>query len=647
MMYISILILLLTACSSTSFAALDRLEVQSSEVILGGKSFGLAGAYKKVEGKAHFSLDPESPANAAIVDLKLAPRNASGRVEFAADFYLLAPVDGTKSNGKLLYEVGNRGTKAALRVFQLADTANPFGDGFLMSQGYSIVWMGWQWDVPQGRMRMELPVASDGDKPILGLVRSNFILYKRSSVAELADRNHVAYTVANMENPNDVMTVRDTATGTAQKIPRNDWQMLAGGKVSLKGGFAPGMIYEVIYQAKDPRVLGCSFAATRDLLEYFKAEGRLGLPAMKWAYGWGVSQSGRYLRHFLYEGFNQRENGGKLFDGVIDEVGGAGRGGFNQRFGQASRDAEQHFNFFYPVDQFPFADGMSTDPFSKKSDALLARSDAQKVTPFLFHVLSSSEYYNRAGSLIHTDPEGKTDLAPPATSRIYLISSMPHFAGSFPPTRQGGTEPETNQELNPLNRASVMRALLVALDEWVALGKLPPESRYPKIIDRTLVPPTSSRWPSIPNVVLPPPALKVYSLDFSSEPPKIGPQYPTLVPAVDETGHDIAGVRMPLISVPLATHTGWNYRHPSAGASTELAGETGSWILLAPSRARRNIVTDSRPSIGERYPSQEHFLGMIMNAARELVRSRFLLADDLPALIDQANQYWAFALKQN
>lgn len=655
-MRLAFLILLL---GNLAFAALTKLQIERSEVVLGGKAFGLAGAYRNLVGKAHFALDPALVANQGIVDLNLAPKNAAGLVEFTADFYLLTPVDPARSNGKLFYEAGNRGTKAALRVLQKAQpSADPksvdqFGDGYLMQQGYSILWMGWQWDVPEGRMRMDLPIATENGAAITGLVRGNFIFYKRTATAELADRNHLAYLPLRLDNPEDTMTIRDTATGAPQKIPRGEWQMLPGGKVSLTGGFVAGMIYDVVYRASGPRVLGASLAATRDIIAYFKSESAIsdGLPRTTLAYGWGVSQSGRYLRHFLYEGFNEQESGGKVFDAIFDEVGGAGRGSFNHRFGQASRDAEQHFNFFYPVDIFPFADAPTTDPFSKQSDSLLARAEQRKVTPLIFHVLSSSEYYNRGGSLIHTDPAGKTDVAPPPTSRIYLVSSGSHFAGTFPPERQGGQDPETLSAMNPLGRAPVIRALFTALDEWASLGVAPPESEYPRFATQTLVEPGRARWPSIPNIFFPPPNLKVFQLDFGPEfskgivtkdPPGIGPQYTTLVPAVDADGNDIAGIRLPFISVPLATYTGWNYRHPSKGAGSQLAGETGAILPFARIRSARNVVTDSRQSIAERYPSKEHYLGQFIVATQALVKARFLLPIDISDLLDQASSIYDF-----
>ena len=619
--------------------AVTRLEVERTEPVLNGKAFGLAGAYQKIIGKAHFALDPALAANAAVADLKLASRNAAGLVEFTADFYLLTPADPARGNGKLFYEVGNRGGKAALRVLQKA-VASPdptipehFGDGMLMRQGYSILWLGWQWDVPPGRMRAHLPIVPD----VTGLVRGDFIFSKRTAVAELADRGHIAYSPASMDSADDFMTVRDSATGKPQRLPRGDWRMLEGGKVSLAGGFAPGQIYDVVYKATGARVLGCSLAATRDIVAYFKAT-----RGIKTAYAWGVSQSGRFLRQFLYEGFNEMEGGAPAFDGVIDEVGGAGRGSFNLRFGQASRDAEQHFNFFFPVDIFPFTDGLATDPLTQSSDSLLAKATERKVVPKLFHILSSSEYYNRGASLIHTDPEGKKDLPPPETSRIYMVSSGSHFPGAFPPERV----PESLSALNPLDRVGLTRALFTAMDRWVLEGAPPPASRYPKLIDKTLVSPESAAWPRIPNLTLPPPNLKVYLLDFSTEPPKIGPRYATLVPSVDADGNDVAGIRLPLVAVPLATYTGWNYRHPDTSAATQLAGEMGSILPFAKNRAARNIQTDTRLSVSERYPTREHFLGAVIDAARALIASGYLLAEDLTDLIDQAGAHYKWAVER-
>jgi hypothetical protein len=636
-------------------ARVVKLRVERREPVANGKSFGAAGAYEKLVGKVEFALDPSTPANAAIVDLSLAPRNARGEVEFTADFYLLKAVDASRGNGRLLYEVGNRGGKGLLHTFQKArgipdpKTAADFGDGLLMSQGYALLWMGWQWDVPEGMMRMDMPIATDHGQPITGLVRANFIPNAKSDTGPLADRGHRAYPVDNPASTENVMTVRDRPLDAPRRIPREQWRFEDDSSVSLEGGFELGRIYDVVYRARDPRVVGCGLAGTRDLVSFLKTtQGDANpLRGIRVAYGWGVSQSGRFLRHFLYEGFNEDEQGRMVFDGVIDEVGGAGRGSFNHRFAQASRDAEQFFNIFYPVDMFPFTDGEETDPLTGQTGALLARAEARHVSPKIFHILSNSEYFNRAGSLIHTDPLGQRDVEPPAHARIYAVAAGPHFVGPWPPAPVGGTA----APLSVLDRTPVVRALLAAMDEWVMEGVAPPASRYPKISDGTLTAPAAAGWPTIPNLRLPPPMLITYRLDFgpnwtrgvvSFEPPHIGKPYVGLVPAVDSDGNAVAGIRLPSIQVPIATYAGWNYRAPGMGAEDQLMGEAGSMYPFAPTRSQR-LPGDSRLSLEERYTSREQYRGKIALVGRQLVAERLLLAPDLADVIGQAVMQYDWA----
>jgi hypothetical protein len=640
-------------------ARVVQIRIDHRELVLGGKSFGAAGPYEKLIGKIEFALDPSSPQNTKIIDLALAPRNSRGEVEFTADFYLLKPVDAGRGNGRLLYEVGNRGSKGILRTFQKAGPAQDpktpadFGDGFLMRQGYALLWMGWQWDVPDGRMRMDMPVATDHGAPIIGLVRGNFILDARADTAPLADRGHKSYPVADPNSPDASMTVRDATIAPPQRIPREKWHFVDSGMVALKGGFEPGRVYDVVYKARDPRVVGTGLAGTRDLISFFKhSDTGNPLRGIRFAYGWGVSQSGRFLRHFLYEGFNEDEQGRQVFDAVIDEVGGAGRGSFNHRFAQASRDAEEFFNFLYPVDMFPFTDGPETDPETGQTDALLARAEARHVAPKIFHILSNSEYFNRAGSLVHTDPAGQRDLEPPAGTRIYVIASGPHFFGPFPPDRSANLA----APLNPINRSPVVRALLKALDSWVAEGIAPPPSQYPRIADGTLTARGKAGWPKIPSVLFPPPTLITYRLDFGPkwsegivdfEPPHIGKPFVSLVPAVDRDGNARAGIRLPCVEVPIATYSGWNYRAPGTGATDQFAGEAGSFFPFARTRAEREASGDSRLSLEERYTNREEYVGKVALAARKLVENGFLLAEDVPGVIDLAVAQYDWAVRRD
>jgi hypothetical protein len=649
--------LLVSLLTTGATAHVVKLKIEQRQPVLNGKAFGTAGAYEKLVGKVDFALDPKLAINKSIIDLDLAPKNARGEVEFSADFMMLKPIDPARGNGRLFDEIGNRGGKAMLPYFQKAkssrdpQTAEEYGDGALMNQGYTLLWLGWQWDVPRGQMRMEMPIATDHGKKITGLVRGNFIPNDNSPTQSLADRNHFAYPIDDPNSPDNVMTVRDRPTDPPQTIPRAKWHFVGDASVALDGGFQLGRIYDVIYRAREPRVVGTGLAGTRDLVSFLKNDQTDANPShgIRYAYGWGVSQSGRFLRQFLYEGFNEDEQGRKVYDGVIDEVGGAGRGSFNYRFGQASRDAEEFFNVFYPADMFPFTDGVETDPVLGKTDSLLARAEARHVSPKLFHIFSNSEYFNRAGSLIHTDVTGTRDIEPPPNSRIYFVSSGPHAFGPFPPVKAQGAAAFNN----PVQRNPIVRALLKDMDQWVVDGTPPPPSRIPHIADGTLVPTEKAGWPKIPGVHFPVPYLKTYRLDFGpqwnkgivSEPPKIGQIYVGLVPAVDANGNSGAGIRLPAIEAPVGTYGGWNFRDPAIGSPDQLFGEMGSFHPMARTKAERSASGDTRPSIEELYPSRDAYVAKASTVAKQMVRDRFLLPEDEQEPVDQAVALYDWAIQ--
>ncbi len=645
-------------------ARVVRLRIDRREVLLEGRPFGLAGPYEKLVGRADFALDPEAPFNRTVVDLPLAPRNGDGEVEFHADFYLIKPVDPARGNGVLFYEAGNRGRKRILQTFQSAssseDPATPaeIGNGSLLFQGFSLLWMGWQWDVPtwpDGRMRMEMPIATEGGAPIRGLVRGNFI-GERGTTARLADRGHLAYPVLAPESTEHLMTVRARPFDPPEPIARERFRFAGDSTVTLDSGFEPGLIYDVVYASENPRVVGTGLAGTRDLVSFLKYERGEGnpLPGIRWTVGWGVSQTGRFLRHLVYQGFNADEEGRTVFDGVIDQVGGAGRGSFNHRFGQASRDALQHFNILYPVDLFPFTDGLEVDPETGVEDGLLRRAAESGTVPKFFHILTNSEYFNRAGSLTTTDPAGARDAAIPGTSRVYFIAGAPHIVGSFPPA--GNPDPAFvgRAPMNPLQYDVVVRALFRAMVLWVTEGVPPPESAYPKIAEGTLAPPERSAWPAIPEFDIPRDPQTPHRLDFGPdwergvvayEPPRVGKPFTVLVPVVDEDGNDRGGIRLPEIEVPLATHTGWSYRHPAIGAPDRLASEIGSYLPFPRTREDRERASDPRRSIEERYPSEMAYLGAITDSALRLVRKRYLLVEDLPEAVSRARLHYHWATR--
>jgi len=399
-------VLLLFLIARPLAAEVVRVEVASRKDVLNGKSFGTAGAFEEISGKIYFAVDPKNTSNLIIADINKAPKNSSGKVEFSADFSLIKPKDVSHGNGTVLLEVPNRGNKRTLAFFDFAGgSAEPrdpqtdaqVGDGFLLERGYTLLWVGWQADVPmqEGLLRGYLPIAHElTGGPIVGLVRSDFTVAVKTTEMSLADRDHQAYPVSNPKDLANVMTVRDTVEGMRRRVPRDQWDFTPDGKsVKMPAGFEINKIYEVVYKAKDPTVVGLGPAAIRDTISKMKYGEwtELGLPqgGIKRAIGFGISQSGRFLRTYLYYGFNEDEGHRKVFDGVFSRVAGSGRGAFNNRFAQPSRDANPFRNFFYPVDIFPFTDIAQTDPATGKKDGLLTHHMKPEFMPKTMYTNSS------------------------------------------------------------------------------------------------------------------------------------------------------------------------------------------------------------------------------------------------------------------
>lgn len=640
--------------AALSPGALLRIEVEERSDVLDGASFGNTGPYERIVGKAYFAVDPKLPANQIIVDVDKAPRNESGLVEFSSDIYVLKPRDSRQGNGAVLYEVSNRGRKGMLAMYNRAtsslDPRSPadFGDAFLMEQGYTLVWLGWQFDVPREPQLMRL--YAPAVKGIKGLVRAEFVPDQRVFKHSLADRNHMPYAVADPDDPQLRLTVRDRNDGQRQTIPRADWKIEERTHVSMAAGFEAGKIYELVYMAEDPVVVGLGPAAVRDLISLLKYGGNdvtvLGDQRrhIKRAYGFGVSQSGRFLRTFLYYGFNRDEKQRQVFDGVLAHVAGGGRGSFNHRFAQPSRDGHPFLNMFYPTDIFPYTDVEQTDPETGMSDGLLKRAGA---VPKILYTNSSYEYWGRAASLIHTTIDGKQDAPIPEHTRIYFFAGGQHGPGPFPP-RRGGTQNLTN----PNAYTWSMRALLMAMNAWVRDGKTPPPSQYPRIAEDRLVPVGALQFPKIPGIAVPARVQKGYRVDYgpefrsagivSIEPPKEGKAFPVLVPQVDRDGNETAGIRMPELQIPLATYTGWNLRARELGAPDELYSMAGSWIPFPKTKAEREERRDPRLSIEERYATREEYLQKIGAAARVLVQQGYLLDRDVAAIVERSAAEWDY-----
>jgi len=637
-------------------AALLRIEVSERTDVLDGKPFGAAGPYERIAGKAYFAVDPNLPANRIIVDVAKAPRDENGLVEFSADFYCLKPRDPAHGNHAVLFDVVNRGGKTMLGFFNLVGSPDPrterdFGDGFLLTQGYTLVWLGWEFDVPPGPNLMHLyaPVA----KGITGLVRSEITLDHPSIRQSLGDRSQLAYPVADPNDPAMTLTVRDHPKSARRTVPRAEWHIEGGTHIVMPAAFEPGKIYELVYKAQDPPIAGLGPAAVRDLLSFLKygieADTILGdqHEYIKRAYGFGLSQSGRFLRTFVYYGFNADEKGRRVFDGIMAHVAGAGRGSFDIRFAQPSRDGHPFLNTFYPTDIFPFTDLAETDPGTGITDGLLTHATPPADVPKIFYTNTSYEYYGRSASLIHTTIDGEHDAPLAPTTRIYFLTGCQHGPAAFPPVRMGA------QNLgNPNNYRWTLRALLAALDRWVADGQEPPPSRYPKVADGTLAALAGVHFPHLPGVEFPTRIQQAWHVNYGEEfrtagivtiePPQVGAPFPMRLPQVDADGNEVAGIRMPAIAVPLATYTGWNLRSPKIGAPDELYSMTGSYIPFARSKAERVKSGDPRPSIEERYGGKQEYLDKVQASARELVKDGYLLDRDVPHVMERASAEWDF-----
>lgn len=647
-----------------------ELIIDSREIFADGMRFGDVGAYECLKGEARFGIDPRDQRNRCIVDLGHAPRNSTGLVEFSTDVFILKPVEMARGNRRLLYDVNNRGNKRALQFFNDSPpsfdprTRTDAGNGFLMRRGYTIVWSGWQGDLlpVDGRLTIKLPVATRNGARITGTVRAEFIVEEPGIQSLPLSGNHYVkpYETASLDTRSARFTCRHREIDRREPVASTAWQFArlnAGGIAEPSGidcylpaGFRPGWIYELIYRAHNPLVLGLGFAGVRDLVAFLMsgekdAAGRsnpLSEPhaRIEKAYAWGRSQSGRFLREFVYRGFNAGENLRRVFDGVAAHVAGAGRLALNCRFGQPDRYPRQHEDHLYPSDQFPFAYYTAVDPHTGRNDAILKRPETD---PRVIHTQTATEYWQRRGSLVHTDALGR-DLPEHPGTRIYLLAGLQHNdAGAAP---EGG---KPRFAMNPVPANPVLRALLDALDDWVSREVAPPASRVPSRSGQTLcgIDAYHGQFPAIPTVSLPPHPNRLFvqnfGPDFESgmlaiEPPieDRSREYAVMLPAVDSDGNELAGIPSPEVAVPLATHTGWNLRVDAE----IIAGVAGSMIPFPPTDAARRSQNDPRPSIQERYASRSEYLGRLRAAAERLVAEGLYLTEDVERCIERAAKMW-------
>lgn len=657
-----------------------RLHIDSREAFAGGMDFGDAGPYERLSGRVTFAVDPDAPPYREVMDIGHAPHDGEGYVTYTTDWYLLKPLDLTRGNRRLIFDVANRGNKRLLQFFNNAvhsnapHSADHAGNGFLMRRGYAIVWCGWQGDIVpgDGRLTMSLPVAMNDGAPLTGQVRSEFIADEAGIVSlPLSSNNYTrSYAAAQLDTEQAAFTCREYAWDERQPIAPTAWQFARLGDAGepipsptdcyFPEGFRPGWIYELIYTARAPELLGLGFTAVRDwvsFLRYGNADShgtqnplRQGETGIERAYAWGRSQSGRFLREFVYRGWNRDPQGRRAFDAVWPHVTGAGRLAMNYRFAQPDRYPRQHEQHLYPSDQFPFAYATSTDPWQGQTDAILKRPETN---PLIMHTQTASEYWQRRGSLVHTDAMGQ-DLPEHPQTRIFLFASSQHFADPL-----GEAETGIHQQLsNPLNTTPLLRVLLDALDSWASDGTPPPESRIPTRAAGTLIPVSRlhTLFPPLPHLKCPEAANRLFVQDFgpsfaqghlTQDPPgeNLEQEYAVLVPSVDRDGNDLAGLRTPHVAVPLATFTGWNLRREGFGAKA-MTSVIGSYVPFARNADERQNQGDPRPAIAERYRSRADYVRRLAIAVQQLVEDRLLLEEDADRYIEMAMREVAFGAFQ-
>ncbi|MGB8952944.1 MAG: alpha/beta hydrolase domain-containing protein [Candidatus Aminicenantales bacterium] len=627
-------------------AKVVKVEMNHREVVSTSLEHSRSGSYEVIKGIIYLEVDPDDPANQLIVDLRLAPRNSRGNVEFSTEFELHKPVNADRGNHRLLYFVNNRGNKLGNWHFN-----HQAGKNWLYSQGWSYLWCGWNCDVIESdqTLNIKVPVATEKGKTITGKIYAEMISYANNITYSqpIVWGGSIAYPLVDRNQSQASLTMRQYRWDEPIDIPRDQWEFarLENGQtvpdpgfVYIKQGFKPGWLYDLVYVGKDSKVTGLGLAAIRDVVSFFKYEkadekGQENPLAdmIAYAYAWGHSQSARLLNHFIYQDFNSDEKQRMVFDGLMANCPGAGKGLFNSRFAQTTRHGSHHEDNLFPIDLFPFSTVEQYDPVTGERGDGLARARKSGFLPKMFFINSSTDYWTRAASLLHTDVEGKNDSAIDPNVRIYSIAGRAHTESRI---------------------GIIGRSLLVALDQWVSHGVEPPASQIPKISNRTLVDMETFRktFPDIPGVLMPDSFYNPYRLNMGARwqtkgiadnvPPKTGPRYVCLIPQVDEDGNEIAGIRLPEISVPLATFTGWSMRSPLYSRTLRRnAGRVWPFPISAEERKKKG---DSRKSILERYPDKTHYLSEVTKSLLNLRHQRFLLDEDVSMLLKEAAEqnYW-------
>ena len=662
-----------TACLSIAtllanpvYARITRIEITTRQTpTFEGKVFGNVGAYEKLRGKAYGELDPTSPQNALITDLRLAPRNARGMVEYAMDIYILKPIDLSKGAHKLFLEVNNRGGKLVGGFNRSGGgndptTAADAGEGFLMNRGYTLVWNGWDPSAAptNNNLTLTVPIAKQADGSPISGPSYEYIVYDNATTTGYT----LAYPTATQAKNQATLTVRQHLSDSPTVVPAEGWEFVDDRTIRLLPAGTPfrqSAIYEFSYTARDPIVAGIGFAATRDFISFLRyaTTDDAGNPNplardVQFTYSFAISQPARYLNDFQTLGFNADEQGRRVLDGIENWLGGGSGIGLNVRFAQPSRTERNRQNHLYPEAPFPFAYPVLTDPFTGKTAGRLGACTTSHTCPKVFEVNSANEYWVKAASLLHTDPKGN-DLPDPDNVRFFLVSGAQHGAGN------GASRGICQQFQNPTNAEPLLRALFVALDEWVTKGIAPPPSAVPRQLAGTavvavpqpgsqtgLIPQATLGWPTIPGVTYTGLITSRYQLDFGQtteqgilaiNPPTVDgrPVYTNFVSKVDADGNEIAGIRLPPVAAPIATTTGWALRRAEYGENEGCEG-AGQQIPFKATKAERIATNDPRLSLEERYHSHEGYVKAVTTSVQRLQQQRLLLPEDAQQYIHDA-----------
>ncbi len=616
-----------------------RFEVHERKPYAEGRAFGGFGAFEHIEGRIHYAVAPDHPANAGIVDLDLAPRQPDGRVAFAGDFTLVAPA--SRPAAALLVDVPNRGRRLAFSQFNRAGPADLLrdpcapGDGFLFRHGFALACIGWQWDVGEG-LGLDAPRA-EAEGPLPGEVVCRIQPDRDGTWAQFGQLGEVAYPPADLDDPDARLYLQRDDNAPYTAVPRSAWRfarqrdgrMVADpSAIHVAEGMRAGTVYTLVYAAADVPVVGAGLLALRDAAAALRAmDGRSPLAhGFDRVHAFGASQTGRVLRHFLHLGLNRSEDGVKAFDGILAHIAGGQRGDFNHRFAQPSSLGAPG-----PGQTFPFAAVPTRDPATGHTAALL---DADTDSPKVFFTNTSWEYWRGDAALVHMDPAGDRDLPEHSNERRYAFAGTHHVNGVLPLTDTFPlTGTRARYSFNVVDHAPLVRAALINLDRWVTDAATPPPSAVPQLAAGTLV----ERQDVLGRFEA---ALGIETLDADQlggmNALDLGPDaasgvcrfparrlaaLPRLVSNVGADLNETAGIRLPDIAVPVGIHTGWNPRHPEQGAPKQAAAFAGMTRFF------------DAGELARRYRDRGDYARRLREAARDLAGAGYVLPEDEELLV--------------